>query len=59
MNAISENLYRKSQKENIPLLDALVLLPDWETSYGAVMEAMVAHECGIDLVLWEDEDEID
>lgn len=40
--------------ERKPLTDAVVLLPNWETSYGAVMEAMVAHECGIDLVLWEE-----
>ena len=59
LHAISDNLYRKGQKENVPLIDALVLLPDWETSYGAVMEAMVAHECGVDIVLWEDDDEND
>lgn len=41
-------------KERRPSLDALVLIHGWETSYGAVMEAMVAHECGIDLVEWED-----
>ena len=47
-------LVRILHPDNAPLVDAVVLLPDWETSYGAVMEAMVAHECGIDLVLWEE-----
>lgn len=36
-------------------VDAVVLLPGWEASREAVMAAMVAHECGIDLVLWEEE----
>jgi len=42
------------RKKRRPSLDALMLISGWETSYGAVMEAMVAHECGIDLVEWED-----
>ena len=38
---------------NRPDLDAVVLLPGWEKSEGAVMEALVAYECGIDLVAWK------
>jgi len=47
-------LVRTFYGSNTQMVKAVVLLPGWETSYGAVMEAMVAHECGIDLVLWEE-----
>ena len=47
-------LVRMCYSDNTPVFDAVVLLPDWDKSYGAVMEAMVAHECGIDLVLWDE-----
>ncbi len=35
-------------------VDAIVLLPGWEDSYGALVEAIVAYECGIDLVTWDE-----
>ena len=37
---------------NTPKYDAVVLLPHWEDSLGAVTEAITAFECGIDMVLW-------
>lgn len=54
LSTLSSYLYKDwfQADRNQPLYDAIILLPKWEHSLGAVLEAMVASECGIDVVEW-------
>ena len=45
------NMYQNDW-ENV--IDAVILLPGWQKSLGSVTEALVAHEVGIDLVIWKE-----
>lgn len=47
-------LSKRDWGRGVYYVDAIVLLPGWDESYGAIVEAIVAWEAGIDLVLWEE-----
>jgi hypothetical protein len=44
--------YLRESLAAIPTCDAIVLLPDWEESYGAAAELVVAEACGIPVYSW-------
>jgi hypothetical protein len=52
---LPRDTYLRHDIETLLYVDAIVLLPGWETSKGALLELWIARELTLDIWKWDDE----